>query len=71
MTHSELIGYVRKSNNKDALVISLNVEAFNQAEKYETQDGNEYVRMVVRMDALHDIENGVKDVTCVTQIIQD
>ena len=71
MTRSELLGYVRRSNNGKVLKISINKECFDKAEKYTTQDGQEYVAMVIRLDAIYQLIEGQKDVTSVTQIIDD
>lgn len=70
MPKSELLGYVRRSNNGKALKISINKEAFNEAESYSTQDGNEYVAMVIRLDKIYELIEGNKDVTNVTQITE-
>jgi len=66
---SELMGYVRRSNNGKALKISINVEAFEKAERYKTQDGQEYVAMVLRLDTVYQLIEGQKDVTNITQIL--
>lgn len=71
MSKSELMGYVRRSNNGKALKISINKEAFNKAESYETQDGQEYVAMIIRLDTIYQLIEGQKDVTNVTQILQN
>ena len=69
MTKSELLGYVRRSNNGKALKISVNAEAFNNAERYTTSDGQEYVAMVIRLDKIYELIEGQKDVTNITQIL--
>lgn len=63
------MGYVRRSNNGKALKISINVEAFEKAERYKTQDGQEYVAMVLRLDTVYQLIEGQKDVTNITQIL--
>jgi hypothetical protein len=70
MARSELMGYVRRSNNGKALKISINKEAFNKAESYTTQDGQEYVAMILRLDTVYQLIEGQKDVTNVTQITE-
>ena len=71
MVKSELMGYVRRSNNGKALKISINTEAFNKAERYQTQDGQEFVAMVIRLDTIYQLIEGQKDVTNVTQILNN
>ena len=71
MTKSELLGYVRRSNNGKALKLSVNAEAFNKAERYTTQDGQEYVAMIIRLDSIYQLIEGQKDVTNITQILNN
>ena len=71
MVKSELMGYVRRSNNGKALKISINTEAFNKAERYQTQDGQEFVAMVIRLDTIYQLIEGQKDVTNITQILNN
>ncbi len=68
MTKSELLGYVRRSNNGKALKLSVNADAFNKAERYTTQDGQEYVAMIIRLDSIYQLIEGQKDVTNITQL---
>ena len=71
MVKSELLGYVRRSNSGKALKISINAEAFSKAERYQTQDGQEYVAMVIRLDTIYQLIEGQKDVTNITQILNN
>jgi len=71
MVKSELMGFVRRSNNGKALKISINADAFNKAERYQTQDGQEYVAMVIRLDTIYQLIEGQKDVTNITQILNN
>ena len=71
MMKSELLGYVRRSNNGKALKLSVNADAFNKAERYTTQDGQEYVAMIIRLDSIYQLIEGQKDVTNITQIVQN
>ena len=70
MPRSELIGYVRKSKNGQALKISLSVEAFNAAEKYASADGSEYVGLIVNTDRTSKVINGDREVTSVCQLVE-
>ncbi len=65
---SELIGYVRKSRNNGALKISISVEAFESAERYLSQDGKEYVGLVMHIGKVQEIMDGTRDVTSVCQL---
>lgn len=71
MVKSELMGYVRRSNNGKALKISINADAFGKAERYKTQDGQEYVAMIIRLDTIYQLIEGQKDVTNITQILNN
>ena len=67
---SELMGYVRKSDNGKALRICINVDAFNNAEKDTTRDNQEYVSLIVKLDNIYQLIEGQKDVTNVIQITE-
>jgi hypothetical protein len=71
MAKSELLGYVRRSNNGKALKLSVNAEAFDKAERYSTQDGQQYVAMIIRLDSIYQLIEGQKDVTNITQILDN
>jgi hypothetical protein len=65
------MGYVRRSNNGKALKISINADAFDKAERYKTQDGQEFVAMIIRLDTIYQLIEGQKDVTNITQILNN
>ena len=67
MVKSELLGYARRSSNGKALKISINKEAFINAETYNTQDGAEYVAMIIPLEKIYQLIEGTKDVTSITQ----
>ena len=69
MAKSELMGYVRRSNNGKALKIAINKDAFDKAETYKTQDGQEYVALIIRLDMIYQLIEGQKEVTNITQIL--
>jgi hypothetical protein len=71
MAKSELLGYVRRSNNGKALKLSVSAEAFEKAERYSTQDGQQYVAMIIRLDSIYQLIEGQKDVTNITQILDN
>ena len=49
---SNLVGYVRKSNAGGAIKVSINGDAFSDCETYVTSDGQEYVPLVISLNAL-------------------
>ncbi len=71
MVQSELIGYVRKSRNGNALKLSLSAEAFDNAQRYLSQDGKEYVGLIVHLAKVQEILDGTRDVTSVCQITNE
>ena len=66
---SELIGYVRRSNAGGAIKINICASAFDKARRYVSQDGNEYVGLVISADKLRMILNGEREVTSVCQLV--
>ena len=68
MVQSELIGYVRKSRNGNALNLSISAEAFDNAQRYLSQDGKEYVGLIVNIAKVQEILDDTRDVTSVCQI---
>lgn len=69
MPRSELIGYVRKSKNGQALKLSLSAAAFEAAERYQSADGADYVGLIVNLDRAQQIIDGDREVTSVCQLI--
>ena len=67
---SKLVGYVRKSNDGNALRMSISVDAFNEAQKYTTQDGQEYVQLISNLEKIKDIVRGEREVTSICQIVE-
>lgn len=70
MTKTDLMGFVRKSKNGNALKISISTEAFEKAQRYSTQDGQEFVAMVIPLSKVQQLLDGYKEVTSVAQIAQ-
>ena len=68
-TTSQLIGYVRKSNGGGALKLSVDVEAFAKAEKYQTGDGREFVQLIANVDKVQQILGDEREVTSLCQLI--
>ncbi len=68
MVQSELVGYVRKSKNGNALKLSVSAEAFENAQRYLSQDGKEYVGLVIHLPKVQEILDGTRDVTSICQI---
>ncbi|UCG70556.1 MAG: hypothetical protein JSV09_05940 [Thermoplasmata archaeon] len=71
MVQSELIGYVRKSNGGNALKLSISAEAFDSAQRYLSQDGKEYVGLIVNIAKVQEILDDTRDVTSICQILNE
>lgn len=69
MTKSQLVGYVRKSSAGGAINISVDVEAFEQAQKFAAKDGRQFVRLVANADKVSQILAGEREVTSLCQLI--
>ena len=65
---SNLVGYVRRSNAGGAIKVSINNDAFSDCETYITSDGQEYVPLVISLNALNKVLNGERVVTTISQI---
>jgi len=65
---SNLVGYVRRSNAGGAIKVSINSDAFSDCETYVTSDGQEYVPMVISLNALNKVLKGERVVTTISQI---
>ena len=65
---SNLVGYVRRSNAGGAIKVSINSDAFSDCETYVTSDGQEYVPLVISLNALNKVLNGERVVTTIRQI---
>lgn len=68
MVQSVLIGYVRKSKSGNALKLSISATAFDSAERNLSQDGSEYVHLIVHLAKIAEILDGTRDVTSICQI---
>ena len=65
---SNLVRYVRRSNAGGAIKVSINSDAFSDCETYITSDGQEYVPLVISLNALNKVLNGERVVTTISQI---
>lgn len=68
MPQTELMGFVRKSNSGNALKVNISWDAFQAAQKYFSQDGTEYVGLVVSLDKARAVMEGEREVTSICQI---
>ncbi len=68
MIKSELMGFVRRTKSGKALRLSISTEAFKKAERYTTQDGTEFVPMIINLSRIYQLLEGEKEVTNVSQI---
>ena len=66
---SELVGYIRRSNAGGALKINLCVQVIEKARRYMSQDGNEYIGLVVSLDKVKSVIDGDREVTSVCQLV--
>ena len=64
---SDLVGYMRKSESGKALKMVIGVEAFLEAERFEGEDGYEYVELIMKSERVKDIIAGEKEVTSVVR----
>lgn len=71
MSESTLIGYVRKSKGGGALKLSIDVTAFEKAEKYSSSDGREFVSLIANLDKISQILEGEREVTSLCQIVDN
>ena len=67
--HRLLVGYVRKSNAGGALKVSINSSAFSDCATYSTSDGQQYVPLIINLNALRRVLDGERAVTTVSQFI--
>ena len=66
---TNLVGYVRKSNAGGAVKVSINTEAFTECETYVTSDGQEYVPLIISVNALNKVLDGERAVTTISQMV--
>ena len=66
---TNLVGYVRKSNAGGAVKVSINTDAFTECETYVTSDGQEYVPLIISVNALNKVLDGERVVTTISQIV--
>ncbi|MAH08784.1 MAG: hypothetical protein CL961_03855 [Euryarchaeota archaeon] len=66
---TNLVGYVRKSNAGGAVKVSINTEAFTECETYVTSDGQEYVPLIISVNALNKVLDGERVVTTISQML--
>ncbi len=66
---SNLFGYVRKSNAGGAIKVSINSDALSDCNTYVTSDGQEYIPLVISLNALNKVLNGERVVTTISQIV--
>ena len=64
------MGYVRKSNSGGALKFSIDISAFEKAEKFSTKDGREFVQLIANIPRVQDIISGDREVTSLCQLIE-
>ena len=68
---SKLVGYIRKSNDGGALKMNLDVDALEDAERYETQGGREYISLIANVNKVEEIINGDREVTSICYLVDE
>ena len=71
MNGNRLVGYVRRSLASGALKVSVNVEALNECDTYETSDGQKYVPLVISLASIRKVIDGERGVTVVSQVVDE
>ena len=71
MSESKLVGYVRKSKAGGALRLSIDVSAFESAQRYQSGDGRDFVSLIANADKITQILEGEREVTSLCQIVDD
>ncbi len=69
MAESKLMGFVRKTKNGNAVTVSVDTEAFKNAETYTTKAGKKYVSMIINLAKLQQLLKGETQFTTVNQIV--
>lgn len=67
---SELVGFVRMSRTGNAVKVSISKDAFTNARSYLSQNGEEFVPLVINLSQLEQLISGEKEVTSISQIDQ-
>ena len=67
ISQSQLVGYVRRSNAGSEIKVSINVDSFKDCEIYTTSDGQQYVALVINLNALNKVLVGERVVTTICQ----
>ena len=65
MEEPKLIGFVRRATDKTKIRLSVNVEALEDCQRWETSTGEEYFSLNVDMGALLKVLNGQRAITCI------
>ncbi len=71
MVESKLVGYVRKSNGGAALKLSIDAQAFSEAEKFSSRDGREFVQLIANIPKVEEIISGDREVTSICQLVDE
>lgn len=71
MTRSELVGYIRKSENSNVLKLNLLKSSLDTAKTVDSKDGTEYVSLIMNLAKIRMIVGDEHDVTAVCQLIDE
>jgi len=70
-TKSQLVGYVRMTKNGGALRMSIDADAFANAQRFAAKDGRQFVSLVANADKVSQILGGEREVTSLCQLIDE
>lgn len=62
---SELVGYIRKPPTGNHLKLVISAKAFDEAEKYQAQNGEEFVYLTLNTTRIQEIIDGQREVTSI------
>ena len=71
MAESKLVGYLRKSKGGCALNLSIDAQAFSEAEKFSSRDGREFVSLITNIPKVEEIISGDREVTSICQLVDE
>lgn len=62
-----LTGFIRIDNNGD-LKLSINVDAFEDCERYITSDGQQFVALIIKGQSMRDLLRNERPVTTINHL---
>lgn len=71
MVESKLVGYIRKSRDDTTIRMSIDAQAFAEAERFSSRDGREFVQLVANIPKIEEIISGDREVTSICQLVDE